>query len=121
MEITDIDHVKDIDVASRNGLTRKLIIRPSINSHEIVLRVMNLDRGCATTLHLHPFPHIWKIEKGQGLLVDQNNREESVIAGNYIFIKSNEPHSLKNNSENNLEYLCFGTIDSENIKPSLIK
>jgi Cupin domain. len=121
MEITDIDHVKDIDVISRNGLTRKLIIGPSIDSNEIVLRIMNLDRGCATPLHSHPFPHIWKIEKGQGLLVDQNNREVSVIAGNYIFIKSNEPHSLRNNSENNLEYLCFGTIDSENIKPCLIK
>ncbi len=121
MILTDINHVEDFDIISRNGLTRKLVIGPSNGSNEIVLRVMNLDRGCATPLHSHPYPHIWKIEKGQGLLIDQNNKEISVTAGNYIFIKSNEPHSLRNNSENNLEYLCFGTIESENIKPCLLK
>ena len=121
MIITNEEQIKDNDIISLKGITRKLIIGPSNNSNEIVLRIMSLQPGSANVFHAHPFSHIWKIEKGQGIYIDKNKKEIKVKSGDFIFIESNEPHSLKNDTDEILQWLCFGTIESERIKPCIVE
>lgn len=113
MKILNEKQILDDDIISTNGKTKKLIIGPSINSNEIVLRIMSLEAKCSNLFHFHPFPHIWKIEKGEGIYIDKDKNEIKVKAGDFIFIDSDEPHCLKNDSDEPLEWLCFGTIESE--------
>jgi len=119
MEIRNEEIIRDEDIISMKGITKKLIIGPSVNSNEIVLRIMNLDARCSNIYHSHPFPHIWKIEKGQGIYIDKDLNTIKVKPGDFIFIDSNEPHCLKNDTDEVLEWLCFGTIESEKIKPCM--
>lgn len=105
------------ECVSFKGVTKKLIIGPSVNSNEIVLRIMQLDAGCANIYHSHPFPHIWKIEKGSGIYIDGNKNEAKIKTGDFIFVDQDEPHCLKNNTDEPLVWLCFGTIDSEKMNP----
>ena len=121
MEIRNENQITGDDIISMMGITKKLIIGPSVNSNEIVLRIMYLEPKCSIMYHSHPFPHIWKIEKGKGIFIDKNKDEIVVNPGDFIFINSNEPHCLKNNSDELLEWLCFGTIISETTKPKSLK
>jgi quercetin dioxygenase-like cupin family protein len=121
MEIRNAKQINESDIISFKGVTKKMIIGPSINSNEIVLRIMILEPKSSNIYHSHPFPHIWKIEKGQGIYIDKDKNEIEVRPGDFIFINSDEPHCFKNVIDEPLEWLCFGTIESENIKPSSFK
>jgi quercetin dioxygenase-like cupin family protein len=78
-----------------------------------VLRLISIDVNRYIPPHTHNFPHIWKIEKGIGILTDNDNIEHMVTAGQYVFIHNNEKHGMRNVGDEKLEYLCFGTIESE--------
>jgi Uncharacterized conserved protein, contains double-stranded beta-helix domain len=121
MEIRNEMQIMENDIFSKKGLTKKVIIGPSANSNEIVLRIMYLEPNCSNVYHSHPFPHIWKIENGQGIYIDKDRNEIKVKEGDYIFIDSDEPHCLKNDTDEPLKWLCFGSIVSETLNPSLFK
>jgi quercetin dioxygenase-like cupin family protein len=121
MEKRNEKQIMNSEIVLFNGVIKKLIIGPSVNSNEIVLRIMILEPRCSSLFHSHPFPHIWKIEKGQGIFIDKDKNEIKVSPGDFIFIDSEEPHRLKNETDETLEWLCFGTIESEETKPSSFK
>jgi quercetin dioxygenase-like cupin family protein len=105
------------ETIERNGIKKELVIGEYDDSNQIVLRILSLEANCFIPAHAHDFPHIWKIEKGIGILTDNDGSEHKVTAGQFIFIKNNEKHGMRNIGDENLEYLCFGTIDSEKSAP----
>ncbi len=105
------------EIVERNGVKKELVIGEYDGSDQIVLRVICLEPQRFIPAHVHDFPHIWKIEKGVGILTDNNNTEHRVTAGQFIFINPNEKHGMRNIGNETLEYLCFGTIESEKTAP----
>ena len=95
------------------GGKKTLVIGDYDDSNEIVLRQLSLDPNQSTPEHSHDFSHIWKIEQGHGMLRNDEGKEQEVKANDFIFIPNNEKHSLRNIGKENLEWLCFGTAESE--------
>lgn len=96
-----------------NGVKKELVIGEYDGSNQIVLRILSLGVNCFIPVHAHDFPHIWKIERGVGILTDHDGIEHQVAAGQFIFIDNNEKHGMRNIGDEKLEYLCFGTMESE--------
>jgi quercetin dioxygenase-like cupin family protein len=117
MKIKTREQIPEEQVVERHGLRKELVIGDYDGSDEIVLRVIRIDPGRFMPAHTHDFPHIWKIEKGIGMLSDNDGVEHQVSAGQFIFIPNNERHGMRNVGEETLEYLCFGTAESEAAAP----
>lgn len=69
MEKRNEKQILNSDIVSVNGVTKKLIIGPSVNSNEIVLRIMILEPGCSNLFHSHPFLISGKLRKDKELLL----------------------------------------------------
>jgi len=95
-ELTGMPHVK-----------KRIILGPSEGSKEIVLRYFSLEAGGATPHHTHDFPHLIKVEYGEGQVLDQYDHAHPLQAGDYIYINSNETHKLKNTGEEPFEFICI--------------
>ncbi len=113
MKIKRLDQIPLDQIIKLPGGKKSLVIGDYDGSNEIVLRLLSLEPNQSTPEHTHDFPHIWKIEQGHGLLKNNDGLEKEVKANDYVFIENNEIHSLKNIGETNLEWLCFGTAESE--------
>lgn len=101
----------------RHGIKKELVIGDYDGSDEIVLRVISIEPNRFIPVHSHDFSHIWRVEKGIGMLSDNDGVEHQVSAGQFIFIPNNERHGMRNIGEETLEYLCFGTAESEAAAP----
>ncbi len=113
MKIKRIEQIPKDKTIMLPGGRKTLIIGDYDDSNEIVLRLLSLDQNQSTPEHTHDFPHIWKIEQGHGMLRNNNGDEHEVQANDFIYIPNNEKHSLRNIGKVNLEWLCFGTAESE--------
>jgi quercetin dioxygenase-like cupin family protein len=113
MIIKTRDQIPAGETIELHGVKKELAIGGYDGSDQIVLRILSLDVNRFMPVHEHDFPHIWKIEQGSGILTDGAGNEHQITAGQFIFIPGNERHGMRNNGDDKLEYLCFGTMDSE--------
>lgn len=118
MKIKTREQIPMQEIIDRHGTKKELAIGEYDGSKQIVLRILSLESNRFIPVHTHDFPHIWKIEKGTGILTDNDTIEHTVTEGQFIFINNNEKHGIRNIGDEKLEYLCFGTIDSEKIAPN---
>lgn len=119
MIIKTREQIPGEQIIERYGVTKELVVGEYDGSDRIVLRILSIEPKCFVPTHTHSFQHIWKIEKGIGILTDNEGIEHKVTAGQFVFIGSNEKHSMRNIGDERLEYLCFGTIDSEKETPQI--
>lgn len=89
------------------GVTRKILIGPDDDSLNIVMRLFRLEPGGYTYDHKHPFEHLVKVEKGIGVLVDEEGKENILKKDSVAFIKPGERHQFRNNSNEPFEFLCI--------------
>jgi len=71
-----------------------------------VMRVFELEPNGFTPRHQHPWPHINYIIEGEGTLF-LNGVENSIKAGSYAYVPSNELHQFQNKSNSVLKFICI--------------
>lgn len=89
------------------GVTKQIVLGPGDGSDEIVLRYFSVAEGGATPWHTHDFPHLVKVEAGQGVAVGADGGESPVGPGDYVFVPSNEMHNFKNTGTGLFEFVCI--------------
>ncbi|MFA6528946.1 MAG: cupin domain-containing protein [Candidatus Gracilibacteria bacterium] len=94
----EMDGAKDV--------TMKVLIGPKDGSQNIIMRYFRIFPGGHTPLHEHNFEHIIKVEKGNGLAIDENGKEHKITEGQSIFVESNKRHQFRNNSSEPFEFTC---------------
>ncbi|MCX8032754.1 MAG: cupin domain-containing protein [Thermoleophilia bacterium] len=99
--------VEQVEVAGCPGVTKQIVLGPADGSEEIVLRYFKVEKGSATPRHAHDFPHLVKIEAGQGVAVCADGTEKPLGAGDYVFVPANELHSFRNTGEKTFEFVCI--------------
>ncbi|MBI9035194.1 MAG: cupin domain-containing protein [Bacteroidales bacterium] len=95
------------DTSMYPGVKKQVFIGPKDGSEEIIMRHFSLDPGGATPYHNHPFPHVVKIEKGQGVLIDQDKNEYPLEPGQVAYVNDNEIHGFKNVGEGTFDFICI--------------
>jgi len=102
-ELKGIEHVR-----------KRIVIGPSDGSQEIVLRYFSLEPGGATPHHAHDFPHLVKVESGQGMVTDEKGIAHQLKQGDYVYVNDNETHQFKNTGSENFEFICIVPRRGEN-------
>jgi len=105
---------KDADIPEINitgeGIklvSKKVLIGPDDGSSNIIMRRFKVLHGGNTPFHSHDFEHVVKIQKGNGMVVNEKKEETLVTEGQSLFIKANEYHQFKNPFEEPFEFLCI--------------
>jgi quercetin dioxygenase-like cupin family protein len=113
MIIKKRDDVPFADTQGYAAVTKQVVLGPEDGSDEIVLRYFSVATGGATPYHSHDFPHLVKVEAGQGVAVDKDKNETPLVAGDYVYVDANEIHNFKNTGETPFDFICMVPLRGE--------
>jgi quercetin dioxygenase-like cupin family protein len=88
-------------------ISKQIVLGPNDGSKEIVLRYFKVPVGGSSPYHHHGFPHLVKVESGEGAAVDPEGNEHPIGAGDYVYVNDNETHCFKNTGRESLEFICI--------------
>jgi len=111
-----IKKLKDVPLVRLEGyenVKKQIVIGPDDGSDEIVLRYFSLAPGGTSPHHEHDFPHLVKIESGEGMVTDAAGREHGLEPGDYVYLKENETHSFRNTGAAPFDFICIVPIRGE--------
>ena len=101
--------IPEIDVQEDGvaHVTQQILIGPDDGSSNIIMRrFLVLPQG-HTPYHLHAHEHVVKVEKGRGIVIDEDGRENPVSVGQSLLIQGGEKHQFKNPFDEPFEFLCI--------------
>jgi len=104
-----IKKMKDIpceDTSGYKGVKKQVLIGAADGSSEVVMRYFSIEPGGATPYHKHDFPHLVKVERGSGFVIDADGNEHPLTVGQVVFVKDNEVHGFKNPNDDVFAITC---------------
>ena len=107
MIIKNLGDVPFADLRGYERVSKKIVIGPDDGSNEIVLRYFSLGSTGTTPHHSHDFPHLVKIEAGNGVVTGESGLEQQLQKGDYVFISDNEVHHFTNTGIEPFEFVCI--------------
>ena len=106
MIIKNQDAIAYEDTSDLQGVKKKILLGPRDESNEVVMRYFSLDPGGATPYHTHDFPHLVKVEKGEGYVIDAMGNEHLLQLGQLVYIPDKESHGFKNFGTEPFDFIC---------------
>ena len=76
-----VKKLQDVPFADLHGydkVEKQIVIGPDDGSDEIVMRYFTLAQDGSSPYHSHDWPHLVRIEQGEGILVDKDNAASPV-------------------------------------------
>ena len=93
----------------RDGITSSLLVAASTcNARYLTTSLVEMSPGGKQHLHRHPTEQSYYIIKGEGIM-QVGEETARVRPGNTVFIPSDTPHGLINDSTGELVYLSAGS------------
>ena len=107
MVIKRLEDVRFENMSGYRDVTKQICIGPRDGSSEIVLRYFSVAPGGTTPYHGHGFPHLVKIEKGEGTVTDAEGREHGLSAGHFVYVADDEVHGFRNTGDEPFDFVCI--------------
>jgi len=107
MIIKNLSDVPSFELKGIEHVKKRIVIGPTDGSQEIILRYFSLEAGGATPHHAHNFPHLVKVESGQGMVTDEKGNAHQLQQGDYVYVNDNETHQFKNTGTETFEFICI--------------
>jgi quercetin dioxygenase-like cupin family protein len=107
MQIKSLHEVAAQVVPGYAGIQKRIVIGKADGSDEIALRHFSVTQGGCSPHHTHDFPHLVRVESGEGCVSDSAGVCHALKAGDYVFVKSNELHQFKNTGTQPFEFICI--------------
>ena len=107
MVIKRLSEVPSVELKDYDNVKKQIVIGPDDGSNEIVLRYFSLGPEGTSPHHSHDFPHLVKIEAGNGIVIDATGNEHQLQAGDYVYVNENEPHNFRNTGSESFEFICI--------------
>lgn len=107
MIVKSINEVAFENESPYPGIQKKFFLGKEDGSKEIIMRFFVVGPGNSTPFHQHPFPHLVKVEKGNGVLIDVDKKEVNLTPGSLVYIHDNEWHCFKNTGDSPFEFICI--------------
>ena len=89
-----------------NNVTGRVVIGRNDGAQNFCMRTFTLSPGGFTPKHTHEWEHEIFIHSGKGKIFVEGKYQD-VSAGTVIFIPGMEEHQFKNDSENDLIFVCL--------------
>ncbi len=114
MIIKKLSDVPFVELKEYDNVTKGIVLGPDDGSDEIVLRYLSLGAGGKSPYHRHDFPHLVRIETGDGVYTDAEGNEHPLQAGDYVYVNQDETHNFKNTGEKPFDFICIVPKRGEN-------
>jgi quercetin dioxygenase-like cupin family protein len=103
MKVQNYRQVKAM--AAAPGVSMRVVAGPAEGAPTFVMRVFEMQSGCATPLHTHPWEHEIFVLAGKGIL-KSGGRETPLIEGDAITVLPNEQHSFLGIGKDVFRIIC---------------
>lgn len=107
MIIKKMSHVPVTASPEYVGVEKQILIGREDGSNEIILRNFSIKPGGNSPFHSHDFPHLVKVERGQGMVIDPDGNEHPLSTGMLVYIHDNELHGFKNTGSEPFDFICI--------------
>ena len=107
MVIKKYNEVPYEDKSGYEGIKKQFLIGPRDGSNEIIMRCFSVEPGFSTPRHNHDFPHLVKVEKGNGIVIDKDGNKHKLSPGSLIYVEDNEVHNFENTGNESFEIICI--------------
>lgn len=104
MKIQNYTQVKG--VKTNPGVTMHVVAGVDEKAPNFVMRLFEIEQGCATTLHSHAWEHEFFVVEGKGV-VKSGGKEFPIKAGDAAMVLPNEQHSVMNTQKEMLRVICI--------------
>ena len=116
MIIKKLNKVQGVKVEGVEKVTKQVVLGINDGSTEIVLRQFTVEPDGATPHHSHNFPHLVRIESGNGILIDGCGKEHKLEKNDFVYVNNNEMHNFKNTGNEPFVFICIVPGIGENYK-----
>jgi len=96
-----------VQMEGASGVTMRILIGPEDGSNKIIMRYFKVLPGGHTPRHSHNYEHLVKIERGRGLVIDEQGEQHEVRTGQSIFVEPNREHQFRNPFPEPFEFICI--------------
>ena len=101
-----IQHYRKVKGTKTNpGVTMHILAGVDEKAPNFVMRLFEIEKDCATTLHTHPWEHEFFVVEGKGV-VQSEGKELPIQAGEAAMVLPNEEHCIKNTQPEMLRVIC---------------
>lgn len=109
MIINENDKVPEnpVELEGAEGVTMRILIGVQEGSKDIIMRYFKIMPGGHSCLHRHNYEHLVKIERGKGVVIDNEGNEKVVTTGHSLFVEPNEVHQFKNPFPEPFAFTCI--------------
>ena len=107
MNIKKLSDVPVTELQGYDNVKKQIVIGPDDGSQEIVLRYFSIGPGGTSPHHGHDFPHLVRIESGNGMVTDETGNEHQLQSGDYVYIEDNETHQFRNTGSGSFDFICI--------------
>lgn len=90
---------------ARNAF-RMVLLGAKEGSERIEMRLFKIAPGGQTPLHSHPWEHLIRVEKGEGVAYSAPEGKFKIAPNQAIYVPAGEEHQFLNPYAENLELLC---------------
>ena len=94
------------------GVLKREVITADDGAPNFAMRIFEVETGCATPSHTHPFEHEVLVLTGRGVVVSEEGRTP-IAKDSVIFVAPNEHHCFVNNGNQTLRFVCLIPLVSE--------
>jgi quercetin dioxygenase-like cupin family protein len=99
-------------VYEASGVTKYDVITAEDGAPNFCMRVFEVETGCSSAAHSHPWEHEVFVLSGRGAVVGEAGSTE-IGKGSVIFIAPNEHHCLVNKGNDPLRFVCLIPVGTE--------
>ncbi len=113
MLIRDLDQVEsqEMTMPGAEKVTMRLMVGREDGAPHFAMRCFDVEPGGCTPLHQHNYEHEILIMEGEGKVAQDTGDGEvefqPIKAGDVLFVRANELHQFRNDSDANLRFMCM--------------
>ena len=108
MKVTSYSSVEQnvVDMPGSSGCHVRWLIGKPDEEPNFAMREFQVEPGGHTPRHQHPYEHEVYVVEGQGIIYEGDVRHP-ISAGDVIFVRPNEVHQFRNESDQPFRFLCL--------------
>ena len=96
--IKDVDKIK-VNMEGAKGAFKQIPISSKDGSPSYSFRVFTVGSAGCTPYHQHNYEHLNYIIEGEGVLVNEEGKEQLLKHGDFALVMPNEKHQYRNKSK----------------------
>jgi quercetin dioxygenase-like cupin family protein len=106
MIVRDFKEVEEKQSEDAQGVTLRWVIAKEDGAPHFAMRVIEVQKGCATPFHTHQWEHEVFVLAGKGVVKGKEG-ERPIREGAVVFVPGNETHQFVNTGDGVLRFICL--------------